>query len=47
MFLYGILYSTFLCKKAVKNRISTVPSNPYETCDETEEADKEKLFLIH
>ena len=37
----------FDAKKAVKNRISTVPSNPHKTCDETEETDKGKLFLIY
>ena len=36
----------FDAKKAVKNRILTVSSNPHETCDATEEADKGKLFLI-
>ena len=38
------LYSIFDTKKAVKNRISTVRSNPHETCDETEEEDKRKTF---
>ena len=41
-------YIAFLdAKKAVKNRISTVLSNPHVTCDETEEVDKGKLLLIY
>ena len=34
----------FDAKKAVKKRISTVRNNPQETCDETKEANKSKIF---
>ena len=45
-FFMAFYIAFFDAKKAVKNRILTVSSNPHETCDATEEADKGKLFLI-
>ena len=46
-FFIAFYIAFFDAKEAVKYRISTVRSIPHETCDETEEADKGKNFLMY
>ena len=45
LWIIAIYIAFFDAKKSVKKQISTVHSNPQETCDETEEADKGKFFF--